>query len=141
MTDRLFKFGSLEDELMKGMENKLSDVQKPQKISKVAKAFDYLSTAAELFDDAGRTKEAEVITKLIEKLAKEPNIIDKLIDESLSGQNLSDQFKSSLESSKPLDMPFDLSDDPKSLADELEPEEKEVDLLADLLEPSSKKKV
>ncbi len=140
MTDRLFKFGSLEDELMKGMENKLSDVQKPQKISKVAKAFDYLSTAAELFDDAGRTKEAEVITKLIEKLARESNTINKLIDESLLGQNLSDQFKSSLESSKPLDM-INLSDERKSLADELEPEEKEVDLLADLLEPSSKKKV
>ncbi len=140
MTDRLFKFGSLEDELMKGMENKLSDVQKPQKISKVAKAFDYLSTAAELFDDAGRTKEAEVITKLIEKLARESNTINKLIDESLLGQNLSDQFKSSLESSKPLDM-INLSDERKSLADELEPEEKEVDLLADLLEPSNKKKV
>lgn len=140
MTDRLFKFGSLEDELMKGMENKLSDVQKPQKISKVAKAFDYLSTAAELFDDAGRTKEAEVITKLIEKLARESNTINKLIDDSLLGQNLSDQFKSSLESSRPLDM-INLSDEQKSLADELEPEEKEVDLLADLLEPSNKKKV
>lgn len=82
MTDRLFKFGSFEDELMKGMEKQLSGSQIDKKVTKVSKALDYLSTAAELFDDAGRYKEAEILTKLIEKMAHDDSDhISKLIEE------------------------------------------------------------
>ena len=129
MTDRLFKFGSFEDELMKGMEKQLSSVQKDRKISKVAKAFDYLSSAAELFDDAGRTKEAEVITKLIEKFAH----IDDLIEEELLKQDLSQQMSGLM----PLSFKEE-HEEIRPLADQLEPE---LDPLADLLEPTDKKKV
>jgi hypothetical protein len=71
MTDRLFKFGSFEDEIMKSMETTLVKYQKDQMYShdKLAKAIDHLSAAAEIFDDTGFNKEAEALTKFIEKIA------------------------------------------------------------------------
>lgn len=71
MTDRLFKFGSLEDEIMKSMETTLVKYQKDQMYGheKLAKAVDHLSAAAEIFDDTGFSKEAEFVTRLIEKIA------------------------------------------------------------------------
>jgi hypothetical protein len=75
MTDRLFKFGSFEDEIMKSMETTLVKYQKDQMYSheKLAKAVDHLSAAAEIFDDTGFSKEAEALTKLIEKIAHDPS--------------------------------------------------------------------
>lgn len=71
MTDRLFKFGSLEEEIMKSMETTLVKYQKDQMYGheKLAKAVDHLSAAAEIFDDTGFSREAEFVTRLIEKIA------------------------------------------------------------------------
>jgi hypothetical protein len=70
MTDRLFKFGSLEDEIMKSMETSLVKVQRSLiGHEKLSKAVDHLNAAAEIFDDSGFSKEAEFVTRLIEKLA------------------------------------------------------------------------
>lgn len=88
MTDRLFKFGSFEDEIMKSMETTLVKYQKDQMYSheKLGKAIDHLSAAAEIFDDTGFNKEAEALTKFIEKIAHEKGGLDsKLIDEELTG--------------------------------------------------------
>lgn len=83
MTDRLFKFGSVEQELMKSMEKTLVKNQKNEAFhhDKFSKAVDLLNSAAALFDNAGFNKEAEVITTLIEKLAN--GSIEKMIEESL----------------------------------------------------------
>lgn len=85
MTDRLFKFGSFEEEIMKSMENTLVKYQKDQMYSheKLAKAVDHLNAAAEIFDDTGFNKESEFITKLIEKIAHGGSHIHKMIEESL----------------------------------------------------------
>lgn len=85
MTDRLFKFGSLEDEIMKSMETSLVKYQKDQLFGheKLAKAVDHLSAAAEIFDDTGFSKEAEFVTRLIEKIAHGEAGIGKMIEESL----------------------------------------------------------
>jgi len=84
MTDRLFKFGSLEEEIMKSMETSLVKVQRSlMGHEKLAKAVDHLNAAAEIFDDSGFNKEAEVVTRLIEKIAHGEANIGNMIDESL----------------------------------------------------------
>ncbi len=109
MTDRLFKFGSVEDEIMKSMETTLVKYQKDQMYGheKLAKAVDHLNAAAEIFDNTGFNKEAEFITKLIEKIAnhgvsnvgdliektlphhrKSP--VDKVVEEELNKQDIED---------------------------------------------------
>jgi hypothetical protein len=116
MTDRLFKLGSVADELMTNMEKELSSIQKDNKIAKVSKAFDYLNYAAELFDDVGRIKEAEVITKLIEKMASDdiPEVFEiksllhdteEKSSEEPEGKLL--KFKSLLHKEKPKSHPGD----------------------------------
>lgn len=69
----MFKISSFEQELMKEMQSRLVQNQAENQYSfnKLAKAADYLNNAAELFDDVGMNKEAEVVTRLIEKLAAE----------------------------------------------------------------------
>lgn len=86
MTDRLFKFGSLEDEIMKSMETSLVKNQHNKIFGheKLAKAVDHLNAAAEIFDDTGFSKAAEAVTRLIEKLADEKANLGGLIEESLS---------------------------------------------------------
>lgn len=83
MTDRLFKLGSFESELMDGMESQLSLTKEDKKVASAAQAIDYLNSAASLFDQAGRHKEAEILTTLIEKFAEGSDEIGKLIEESL----------------------------------------------------------
>ncbi len=109
MTDRLFKFGSVEDEIMKSMETTLVKYQKDQMYGheKLAKAVDHLNAAAEIFDNTGFNKEAEFITKLIEKIANhgvsnvgglieeslphhKKSPVNKLIEEELSRQEIED---------------------------------------------------
>ena len=69
----MFKTASFEQELMQSMSEKLVENQTENQYSynKIAKAADYLNAAAEIFDDTGMHKEAEVITRLLEKMAQE----------------------------------------------------------------------
>jgi transposase len=68
----MFKTASFEQELMQSMSEKLVENQTENQYSynKIAKAADYLNAAAELFDDTGLHKQAEVITQLLESLAQ-----------------------------------------------------------------------
>lgn len=86
MTDRLFKFGSFEDEIMKSMETTLVKYQKDQMYShdKLAKAVDHLSAAAEIFDDTGFNKEAELLTRFIEKIAHDERLSPTIVSDTLA---------------------------------------------------------
>lgn len=99
MTDRLFKFGSLEDEIMKSMETTLVKYQKDQMYSheKLAKAIDHLSAAAEIFDDTGFSKEAEVLTRFIEKLAHEERLSPTIITDTLAEMPDTEEFEEPFE--------------------------------------------
>jgi len=87
MTHKLFKFGSVEDELMASMEASLVKNQKDMAFGhdKLIKAVDHLSAAAEIFDNTGFGKEAEIITRLIEKIAQDKSV-GELIEEELGAQ-------------------------------------------------------
>lgn len=67
----MFKTGSFEQELAESMEQSLVSNQVENKYSfeRVAKAADLLHAAAEIFDDTGHHFEAEVLTRLLEKIA------------------------------------------------------------------------
>jgi hypothetical protein len=69
----MFKISSFEQELIKEMQSRLveNQVENQYSFNKLAKAADYLNNVAELFDDVGMTKEAEVVTRLLEKLGQE----------------------------------------------------------------------
>lgn len=70
----MFSKQSSEDEIATAMstELKLNSSQKSRvSFDKLAKAIDYLSTAAEMFDDVGLSSEAEEVTKLLEKIASD----------------------------------------------------------------------
>lgn len=68
----MFKCGSIEKELMQSMENELvsQSVEKKYNFSKLAKAIDYLDTAANIFDRSGFSDEADEIIKIIQSLTK-----------------------------------------------------------------------
>lgn len=137
MTDRLFKYGSLEDEIMKSMETTLVKYQKDAMYGheKLGKAVDHLAAAAEIFDDTGFNKEAEVLTKLIEKIAHESksfeedptdlignsieeevaglnNPINKSIDEELNKEEIAELMRSLEPKSEYDDMVGGLHEDP-----------------------------
>lgn len=67
----MFKQGSFEDELYRSMEKSLVKNQTENKhgFNKLAKAADFLNTAADIFDRAGMSKEAEEIVKILQSLA------------------------------------------------------------------------
>jgi hypothetical protein len=69
----MFKSGSIEDELYRSMETTLvkNQTENVHGFQKLAKAVDLLNTAAEIFDQAGMTQEADQITAIIHGLAKE----------------------------------------------------------------------
>lgn len=77
MSTSMFKMGSFETELAQSMsdqlrQNKLSkkaEVNQNTRIVQSAKVVECLNTAATLLDRLGRSKEAEVITIVLEKLA------------------------------------------------------------------------
>lgn len=66
-----FKIGSFEEELAKGMEQKLVSRQTENQFSidRLAKAVDFLNAASQIFDDTGFYAEAEVLTQMLEKIA------------------------------------------------------------------------
>ena len=69
----MFKLGSFEKELASSMETSLISNRMENKFSfdKIAKVADYLSAAAELLDDTGHLVEADMVTKILAKLAGE----------------------------------------------------------------------
>ncbi len=71
MGTKMFKLGSFEEELVSSMEKGLLSNQAENKFSfdKLAKVADYLSAAAELLDDTGHIAEANMVTKVLAKLA------------------------------------------------------------------------
>jgi hypothetical protein len=71
MGTKLFKTGSFEAELAKGMEERLlaNQVEKKHSFDKLSKTADFLHAAAEIFDDTGFHAEAETLTRMLEKLA------------------------------------------------------------------------
>lgn len=71
MGTKMFKLGSFEEELASSMEKGLVSNQLENKFSfdKIAKVADYLSAAAELLDDTGHSTEADMVTKVLARLA------------------------------------------------------------------------
>jgi len=67
----MFKLGSFEEELFKGMEKKLMDSQLDKKYNfdKLSKAAECLTAAAELFNKADMKKEADAVIRLLNKVA------------------------------------------------------------------------
>jgi len=67
----MFKAEKFENELMQQMERNLVLNEKENRWSfdKIAKAAEYISFAAEIFDDTGMHKEAEMLTRMLEKMA------------------------------------------------------------------------
>jgi len=73
MGTKMFKVGSFEEELAKGMEERLLANQQENafQYEQLSKAADLLNTAAEIFDINGFTKEAEILTQMLESLANQ----------------------------------------------------------------------
>ena len=67
----MFKKANFEDEIYRSMEKQLisNKVEDKHGFSRIAKAVEYLGAAAEIFDQAGMTDEAEEITQVLEELA------------------------------------------------------------------------
>ncbi len=74
----MFKNSSFEQELIEGMSKSLVSNQLENKYSfdKIAKAADYLNSAAEILDDTGMYAEAELVTRLLEKIASKKKVKD-----------------------------------------------------------------
>jgi len=85
----MFKMGSFEAEIAKSMADNLvtnNEARKKEVIktaqavqsTKIERAVDHLSAAAELFDSCGLGSTAEVITMLLEKIAheKHPEVLE-----------------------------------------------------------------
>lgn len=71
--------GSLESDILDSMEKNLvsNALENTYSFNKIAQAADYLNAAAEIFDDVGLSKEAEVITIVLEALAKSKKKVKK----------------------------------------------------------------
>ncbi len=67
----MFKTSSFEQEIIEGMEKSLigNQIENKYSFDKISRAADYLNSAAEILDDTGMYTEAEIITKLLEKIA------------------------------------------------------------------------
>lgn len=69
----MFKIGSFSDELYKSMGQNLTSNHLEDKhgFSKLAKAADFLNSAATIFEQAGMTAEAEEVTEVLKSLANQ----------------------------------------------------------------------
>ena len=69
----MFRTGSFEDEIYRSMETSLvkNQVENTYGIQKLAKAVDFLNTAADIFDQAGMSEESRQITEILRSLAKD----------------------------------------------------------------------
>jgi hypothetical protein len=77
----MYKLGSFEDEIYRSMEKTLVKNQTENRhgFNKLAKAADFLNTAATLVEGAGMSKEAEEVTKVLQSMA-----VDQLMSEAFS---------------------------------------------------------
>jgi len=82
----MFKSGSIENELMRSMETKLvsSQIETKHNFNKLAKAFDYLNAAADIFDKAGLQKESREVEKVLQVLATQQMISNAFSTEDVS---------------------------------------------------------
>ena len=71
----MFKIGSFEDEIFRSMEKELvsSQVEQTYGFDKLDKAADYLSSAADIFEQAGLHKEADEILEVLQGFANKLN--------------------------------------------------------------------
>jgi hypothetical protein len=69
----MFKKSSFEDEIYHSMEKQLvaKQVEDKHGFSKLAQAADYLNAAAEIFDQAGMTEQADEVTEVLQGLAQQ----------------------------------------------------------------------
>jgi thiamine pyrophosphate-dependent acetolactate synthase large subunit-like protein len=69
----MFKYGSFESEIYRAMEKKLvaKQVEDTHGLNKLARAADYLDSAAELFENAGMYSQAAEVTEVLRKLAEQ----------------------------------------------------------------------
>lgn len=70
----MFKQASVADELLRSMEKTLVKNQgenKTHQLTRLAQAVDYLNDAAAIFEHAGMTEEADLITEVLAGLAKD----------------------------------------------------------------------
>ena len=69
----MFKYGSFESEIYRAMEKQLvaKQVEDTHGLNKLAKAADYLDSAAELFENAGMHSQAAEVTEVLRKLAEQ----------------------------------------------------------------------
>lgn len=74
----MFKIGSFEEELFATMQKSLVSSQLDNKLSleKLSKAADYINTAAELLDDTGFRVEADILTRVLTRLAGHDTVSD-----------------------------------------------------------------
>lgn len=84
----MFKSGSIENELMHSMEKQLvsSQIETKHNFNKLAKAFDLLNVAADIFDKSGLYNESNQILDILTKLAK-----DSVWEDEISG-GLADEY-------------------------------------------------
>jgi hypothetical protein len=69
----MFKSGSFEEEIRQSMEKTLvaTQVEQNHGLKKLAQAADYLNAAAEIFEQAGMSEQAEEITEVLQGLARQ----------------------------------------------------------------------
>ncbi len=69
----MFKRGSVSDELYRSMETGLvkNQTENNHGLNKLAKAVDFLSTAAEIFEQAGMKQEADEIIEILNGLTED----------------------------------------------------------------------
>lgn len=76
----MFKYGSVEDEIYRSMEKQLvaKQVEDKHGFNKLARAADYLNAAADLFEQAGMSREAKETTMVLYSLAMENLSVSEL---------------------------------------------------------------
>lgn len=69
----MFKNNSFEDEIYSSMEKSLVKAQTEEQygFDKLAKAVNYLNSAAAIFEQAGMLTEADEVTEVLQSIAKE----------------------------------------------------------------------
>lgn len=69
----MYKSGSFEDEIYRSMEKQLvaKQVEDKHGFNKLAKAADYLNSAAQVFENAGLHQQAKEITEVLQDLVKQ----------------------------------------------------------------------
>lgn len=69
----MFKINSFENELRDSMQKHFvsNQVEEQHGINKIAKAVDYLHSAAQIFDEAGMQEESNEITNFLKELGSE----------------------------------------------------------------------